>query len=56
MRSVAERYLMSVVEARDTRQMLMGRMVKTELVTVDMDSSSKMVLVLIVDKEKSQKD
>jgi hypothetical protein len=54
--SVAERYLMTVVEARNTREMLMGRMVKMELMTVDMGSSSKMALVLIVDKEKSQKD
>lgn len=54
--SVAERYLMTVVGARNTREMLMGRMVKMELMTVDMGSSSKMALVLIVDKEKSQKD
>jgi hypothetical protein len=55
-KSVVERYLMTGVEPRNTWEMLMGRMVKMELMTVDMGSSSKMALVLIADKEKSQKD
>ena len=54
-RSVAERYSTTGDKPRNMWEMLMGRMVKMELMTVDMDRSSRMGLVLIVDKEKVQK-
>lgn len=56
MRSVAGRYLTTGDKPKNMREMLMGRMVKMELMTVDMDRSSRMALVLIVDKERVQKD